>query len=100
MSHGSAASQQSTAMSDPLAQRRRRAIYRASYRGTKEMDWLLGKYGAAKIPGMTEAELADFERMLTLPDPQLQGWLMNDGAPKDHVHHGLIEDIRSFHAMT
>jgi antitoxin CptB len=82
---------------DPLDARRRRAIYRASYRGTKEMDWLLGKFGAAHVPDMSEAELAAFEVLLALPDPQLQNWLMTGDVPHDHPQAALIATIRAFH---
>ena len=49
-----------------LELRRRRAAYRAAHRGTKEMDWLLGRYGAAHLDAMSEAELATFEQLLSL----------------------------------
>lgn len=87
---------------DDLAQRRRRAIYRASYRGTKEMDWLLGKYGVAQVPSMSESELGTFEQLLALPDPGLQVWLMTGDRPVDGTWDAafdpFIERIRAFHA--
>ncbi|MEL6227959.1 MAG: succinate dehydrogenase assembly factor 2, partial [Pseudomonadota bacterium] len=39
-----------------LEVRRRRAAYRSNYRGTKEMDWLLGKFADAHVPQMAEVE--------------------------------------------
>ncbi len=56
-------------MPDDLEMRRRRAAYRASHRGTKEMDIMLGRYAEARLPGMQDDELDAFERLLALPDP-------------------------------
>ena len=42
-------------MTDDVAIRRRRAAYRASHRGTKEMDLILGRYAVARLPDMTAA---------------------------------------------
>ena len=63
---------------DELETRRRRAAYRATHRGTKEMDWLLGRYrrGAARGHGARPSS-AHFERLLALPDPDLQRWIMS-----------------------
>jgi len=46
-----------------LEERRRRAHYRAAHRGTREMDWLLGRYAEAVAPAMSQADLMDFERL-------------------------------------
>ena len=54
-------------MTDDLEIRRRRAAYRASHRGTKELDIVLGRYAAARLAAMTEDELGRFERFLACP---------------------------------
>ena len=38
-------------MTDDVASRRRRAVFRAGHRGTKEMDWLLGRFAEAETGG-------------------------------------------------
>ncbi|MGF1650975.1 MAG: succinate dehydrogenase assembly factor 2 [Hyphomicrobiaceae bacterium] len=88
-----------------LDTRRRRAIYRANHRGTKEMDWLLGKFAEAHIGEMSGAELQTFEQLLALADPDLQGWLMDTpsrrplASPDPRFGH-LISRIRAFHGMS
>lgn len=84
----------------PLDERRRRAAYRAAHRGTKEMDWLLGRYADNQLPVMTDAELDAFERLLELPDPELQVVLMNSTQHATGEHAQLLERIRSFHGIT
>ena len=59
----------------PLEPRRRRALYRATHRGTHENDLLIGGFVARRIAGMDEAMLAVLERLLELPDPDLTDWI-------------------------
>ncbi len=84
---------------DPLETRRRRALYRASYRGTKEMDWLLGRYAEAKVAGMNETDISELERLIALPDPELQNWIMEGGNYAGTELAGLIDRIRAFHGI-
>jgi antitoxin CptB len=86
-------------MSDDLDLRRRRAAYRASHRGTKEMDWLLGRYAEARLAGMSEPVLTEFEALLAAPDPELQLWIMDANAIPDDRYAGLIRELRAFHKL-
>lgn len=79
--------------------RRRRAAYRASHRGTKEMDWLLGRYAEAYLPSMDEAGLAALEQLLSLPDPDLQSWIMTGEPEARNDLSDLVHRIRSFHGL-
>ena len=81
-----------------LVDRRRRALYRATHRGTKEMDWLLGRYAEARLPAVNEAELAEIEDFITVADPDLQAWIMA-GVPADPQHEALVGRIRAFHGL-
>ena len=82
-----------------LATRRRKALYRANYRGTKEMDWLLGKYAEATLPTMDDAALTAFETFLALQDPDLNIWILNPARITAPEFVPLVEAIRSFHAI-
>lgn len=85
-----------------IATRRRRAAYRASHRGTKEMDWLVGRYADAHLDAMDGEALTHFERFLQLPDPDLQRWLlqpeMPDGAGSGQFA-DLVRAVRIFHGL-
>lgn len=79
--------------------RRRRAAYRAAHRGTKEMDWLLGRFAADRLAGMNSDDLTEFEQLMALPDPDLQTWIMAGGLPSDSGFADLIGRIRAFHDL-
>ena len=86
-------------MTDDAETRRRRAAYRASHRGTKEMDWVLGRFAERALADMAGARLAAFEELLELPDPVLHEMVM-DGVPvADEGVAALIAEIRAFHGL-
>ena len=86
-------------MTDDAETRRRRAAYRAAHRGTKEMDWVLGRFTEQALADMEGARLAAFEELLELPDPALHQMVM-DGVPvADQGLAALIAEIRAFHGL-
>ena len=83
-------------MSSELETRRRRALYRAEHRGTKEMDLMLGRFVRSRFAVMGPGELDAIERLLSLPDPDLNAWIL-DPAPVAGSETGdLIIDLRRF----
>lgn len=81
-----------------LEARRRRAIFRAGHRGTKEMDWILGRFAAAEVNTMPAAELAAFERFLALPDPMIEQWVVYGAGNRPEGTVGaFIDRLRRFH---
>ena len=87
-------------MQDDLEMRRRRAAYRASHRGTKEMDIILGRYAEARLAGMQDDELDAFERFLALPDPTLTLWFSRGATSADAGEFaGLIDALRAHHGL-
>lgn len=64
-------------MSDtqPLDPRRRRLLFRAQHRGTKEADLMIGGFVARNLAGFTEVELAEIEALLEHWDVDLADWL-------------------------
>ncbi len=86
-------------IADNLETRRRRASWRAHHRGTKEMDWLLGRYADATLAGMTGDELDAFERLMALPDPDLNAWILDPAPIAGRDIAPLIDRIRDFHKI-
>lgn len=77
--------------------RRKRALYRAHHRGTKEMDIVLGGFADAEVVHLSESDLTTFEALLALPDPEIDRLFKGAEPPPDLVrlmgriqrHHGL-----------
>jgi antitoxin CptB len=82
---------------DGLEFRRKRAIYRALHRGTKELDLILGRYASESVPGMDEARLTLFEHLLSLPDPDVDQWIRKGEAPDDVAR--LVAEVRAFYGL-
>jgi antitoxin CptB len=86
-------------MNDKLEMRRRRAAYRASHRGTKEMDLILGRFAVAYLDGIDAEKMTGFERFVALPDPVLTQWFSQDETPPEPEFAQLITAMRAFHGL-
>jgi len=62
-----------------LETNRRKLLWRATHRGLKELDLVLGGFAKANVAGMGAKELEEFSEIISLPDGDLFGWLMGDG---------------------
>jgi len=58
-----------------LDPRRRRILFRAWHRGTKETDLIIGGFVRARIAGFSEVELAEIETILEWQDLDMVEWL-------------------------
>jgi antitoxin CptB len=65
-----------TLSSQGLDERRRRILWRAWHRGTKEMDLVMGRFADAALGSMADAEVTEFERLMDVPDPDLFAWII------------------------
>ena len=54
-----------------IDQLKKKIIYRSNYRGTKEMDKLLGAFTKKYINQLNQDELIDLEKMLDIDDTSL-----------------------------
>lgn len=81
-----------------LDPRRKRLLYRAWHRGMREMDYVLGTFANVSIADMGEEELADFEQLMTVPDPDMYKWLSGTADVPPNWDTALVRRIRDFHA--
>ena len=58
-------------MSFNIDELKKKIIYRSSYRGTKEMDKLLGKFVKKYINELEEDDLIDLDKLLNIDDTNL-----------------------------
>lgn len=83
-----------------LGMRRRRARWRATHRGSKEMDFLLGRFAEREVEAMDGAEIAAFERLIEMPDPTIEA-SVREGQPLGEPDlDELIARVRRFHGLT
>jgi antitoxin CptB len=84
---------------DDLALRRRRALYRATHRGSKELDFLLGRFVEQRLPEMSEDEIAVLERLIEVPDPEIAVSLFDGTSLGEPKLDRLMAALRKFHGI-
>ena len=85
-----------TAAADQSEIRRRRLLWRASHRGIREMDLILGGFATARIDAMTPAELDQLEAVIDLPDQQLLAWATRQEPVPAQLRSRLLDEILAF----
>ena len=58
-------------MNSDIEQLKKKIIYRSNYRGTKEMDKLLGAFTNTYINQLNEKDLLDLQKLLNIEDEDL-----------------------------
>ncbi len=82
-----------------LDERRRRLLYRAWHRGTREMDLIMGRFADAALGELTETDIAELERLAEVPDPELYAWLTGARPVPDAYDLTVFRRLREFHAL-
>lgn len=83
--------------SDGLPPVRKKALFRAWHRGTKEMDLLLGSFADAHLATLSEAEFGDFERLMEVPDTDLFAWIIDRQETPANYDTAVFRMVKSFH---
>ena len=86
----------STRSSGGLDDRRKRLLFRCWHRGTREMDLILGRFADAGIDGLSDDELAQLERLIAVPDPDLYAALTGSTPPQAEYAGSVFDRIKSF----
>lgn len=86
-------------MSSDLGMRRRRALWRATHRGSKEMDHLLGRFTEQTIDSMNGDDIAVLERLIETADPQIELCLYEGYSLGKPDLDALVERVRAFHGL-
>jgi len=85
-----------TAAAEHPETRRKRLLWRASHRGIREMDLILGGFAGARIAAMTTAELDQLEAVIELPDQELLAWATRQEPVPTHLRSPLLDEILDF----
>jgi antitoxin CptB len=89
----------STRSSGGLDDRRKRLLFRCWHRGTREMDLILGRFADAEIAGLSDDELAELERLIEVPDPDLYAALTGDKPLAPEYASPLYDRIKAVRAV-
>ncbi len=75
--------------SDALEVRRKRLMFRSSYRGMKELDLVIGAFAREYLDSFDGDALRQYEAILDVPDSDLLDWLVQ----KSPVPAGMDTDV-------
>jgi antitoxin CptB len=78
-------------VSDEVDARRKVILWRATHRGTKEMDLMLGGFVRDTIQSLQPSDLADLEALIALPDPLLMAWVLGEEPISEEYRNAITE---------
>jgi antitoxin CptB len=83
--------------SDGLDLRRRKLLFRCWHRGMREMDLIMGRFADSALAELSDAELADLEHLIELPDRDLLAWVTGEANVPADVDTVVFRRMRDFH---
>jgi antitoxin CptB len=83
--------------SEGLDVRRRRLLFRSWHRGLREMDLIMGRFADHAIEGLAETDIAELERLMDVPDPELLAWVTGQEAVPPDYDGPVFRQMRDFH---
>jgi len=75
---------------------RRKLRFRAWRRGFREMDLLMGSFADAHIENLDVEGLAEFERLLAIPDWEVYAWLIGQKDVPDNHKGPVLDQLIAF----
>jgi antitoxin CptB len=82
--------------SDGLDPRRRKLLFRCWHRGIREVDLIMGRFADAAVDELSDDELAEFERLLEVPDHDVLAWVTGEAAVPAAYDTPLFRRLRDF----
>jgi len=82
---------------DGLDPRRKRILFCAWHRGTREMDLLMGSFTDAEIRTMSEDDLCVFELLIEAPDRDIYAWITGKSETPENYDTPLFRRLKVFH---
>ena len=75
---------------------RKRLLYKANYRGTKEADILFGGFAQEYLHTLSSKELKSFEKILDESDDLLLKLILSGDSLPNHLDHQFFKKIKDF----
>ena len=88
-----------TITSDGLDPRRKKILFRAWHRGTKEMDIVFGTFADANLAKLSEDELDLLEHLMSAPDRDLFKWISGEDPTPAKYQTDVLIKIQKFHGV-
>src|SRR5436309_12581673 len=86
-----------TRSSDGLDLRRRKLLFRAWHRGTRETELILGRFADQWMSRLSDCDLDEYERLMEVPDRELFLWVTGETQTPEIYDTGLLRRLREFH---
>jgi len=83
-------------MDETTNARRKRLLFRANHRGTRENDLLIGGFVRDALPDLPERALGALEAILDIPDPLIGDFLTGRGPMPDGFDPALLTAMRDW----
>ena len=75
---------------------RKRLLYKATHRGMKEADTLIGGFAKAQLDLLSDVQLASFDALLDEEDNDLLNWIMERVDAPKRIDSQLLNQIITF----
>ncbi|NTI48533.1 succinate dehydrogenase assembly factor 2 [Agrobacterium rhizogenes] len=85
-----------TLSSADLDPRRRRILFRCWHRGLREMDLVFGQFADNELPGLSETDLDEFERIMDEEDNDLVRWILGTLPVPEHLQTPLFKRVAAY----
>ena len=83
-------------MTSDLDTKRKQLAFRASHRGFKEADLVLGGFATANLHRLDAGALDEFDRLKAHADQDIYDWVMDRRVPESDEFASLLGRIRAF----
>ena len=78
---------------------RRKLYFRSNHRGIKEMDIIFTKFAETVLTDLPDEDIADYQRILELPDDKLFNWATKRDPVPEEVRSPLLDHLLSLDYM-
>jgi len=85
---------------DPESVRRKRLLFKAWHRGTREADLLLGRFADRYLAEFDAGQLARFDALLDRIDAEICDWIFGRETPRPEDRSDVVEMLLQFHAVS
>ena len=90
----------STRSSEGLDVRRRKLLFRSWHRGMRETDLIMGRFADHALETLDDGELAEFERLIDVPDRELLAWVTGEAEVPPSFDTALFRRLRDFNTRS